>query len=212
MKHIILDWSGTVVDDLAPVIEATNAVFHYAGRPHMDRETFRREFRLPYTEFYAEHVPHVALEELEIEFRRAFAASTAPVTLLEGAREFLQQAQREQRRMFVLSSAPASAVVAQAHQFGIHEYFEAIHAGIVDKKHYLPDLMARHQLRPQDLLYIGDMEHDVESARHHGIFSIAVLTGYDHHDVLDRCNPDILLPDLAGVGQWLGGELSEVTV
>lgn len=203
MKHIIFDWSGTVVDDLPPVIEATNAVLNYAGRPSMDRETFRRRFRLPYTEFYAEETPHVPLEELEIEFRRAFALSEAPVTILPGAREFLEQAHSEERRMFVLSSAPASAVVAQAKDLGIHHFFEEFHAGIVNKKDYIPQLLAQHALNPEELLYVGDMVHDIETARHAGIFSVGVLTGYDFPEVLERSKPDLLLPDLLHFGRWL---------
>lgn len=203
MKHLIFDWSGTVVDDLPPVIEATNAVLTYAGRPTMDRETFRRRFKLPYTEFYAEETPHVPMAELEEEFRRAFKASTAPVTILPAARAFLEQAQQEERRMFVLSSAPAQAVVAQAHALGIHPFFEAFHAGIVDKKNYIPQLLAQHSLDPAELLYIGDMVHDIETARHANIFSVAVLTGYDFPEVLERAQPNLLLPDLAHLGEWL---------
>lgn len=172
------------------------------GRPVMDRETFRRRFRLPYTEFYAEETPHVPLEELEVEFRRAFAASEAPVTILPGARDFIHQAHLENRRMFVLSSAPALAVVAQAKGIGDPPLFRDFHAGIVDKKAYIPQLLAKHSLDPAELLYIGDMVHDVETARHAGI-SAAVLTGYDVPEVLERSRPDLMLPDLEHLGRWL---------
>ncbi len=203
MKHIIFDWSGTVVDDLPPVIEATNAVLHYAGRAPMDRETFRRQFRLPYTEFYAEQTPHLPLAELEVEFRRAFAISTAPVTILPTSLGFLEQAQAEQRRMFVLSSAPRDAVEQQARALGIHHFFEAFHAGIVDKKDYIHGMLAQHDLTASELLYVGDMVHDVETARHAGIFSVAVLSGYDFREVLERCEPNLLLDDLGALGRWL---------
>ncbi len=203
MQHIIFDWSGTVVDDLPPVIEATNAVLNYAGRPSMEREEFRRKFRLPYTEFYEEHTPHVPLVELEVEFRRAFAASVAPVTILPTSRQFLEQAQEEQRRMFVLSSAPKDAVEQQARDLGIHHYFEAFHAGIVDKKHYIAHLLSHHDLDPATLIYVGDMVHDIETARHAGIFSVGVLTGYDFREVLEQSQPDLLLEDLAALGSWL---------
>jgi phosphoglycolate phosphatase len=203
MKHLIFDWSGTVVDDLPPVIEATNAVLKYAGRPTMDRETFRRRFRLPYTEFYAEETPHVPMAELEREFRAAFASSTAPVTLLPGARQFLEQMQQEQRRMFVLSSAPAEAVVAQAKNLGIDHFFESFHAGIIDKRAYIATLMEQHGLTATELLYVGDMVHDIETARHVGIFSVGVLTGYDYPEVLSKAKPDLLLEDLPALGAWL---------
>ena len=64
-RNLIFDWSGTLVDDLGPVIEATNAVLMPYGIPEFDREGFRRAFRLPYREFYHELLPHIPLDELE---------------------------------------------------------------------------------------------------------------------------------------------------
>jgi phosphoglycolate phosphatase len=40
------------------------------------------------------------------------------------------------------------------------------------------------------------MTHDVETARHGGVSSIAVLTGYNHPEVLAAVRPDITVPDL----------------
>ena len=38
MKNVIFDWSGTLVDDLPPVLEATNRIFAHYRREEMDRE------------------------------------------------------------------------------------------------------------------------------------------------------------------------------
>jgi len=43
-KHWIFDWSGTLVDDMGIVVDATNFVLAHYGKPTMDRETFRKEF------------------------------------------------------------------------------------------------------------------------------------------------------------------------
>ena len=42
-------------------------------------------------------------------------------------------------------------------------------------------------------MFIGDMEHDIETARHGGIHSCAVLTGYNTLDQLRRANPDLIV-------------------
>ena len=42
MRNVIFDWSGTLVDDLPPVVEATNAVLRHYGLAAMDRTRFRR--------------------------------------------------------------------------------------------------------------------------------------------------------------------------
>jgi phosphoglycolate phosphatase len=75
--NLIFDWSGTLVDDLPPVLEATNHVLGIYGVAALDREGFRLRFRLPYRDFYEELLPGVPLDELEVHFRRAFAASCA---------------------------------------------------------------------------------------------------------------------------------------
>ena len=43
-KNIIFDWSGTLVDDLALTLDASNYVFSQYGKPCMNRDEFRAEF------------------------------------------------------------------------------------------------------------------------------------------------------------------------
>ncbi|MCB1211423.1 MAG: HAD hydrolase-like protein, partial [Verrucomicrobiales bacterium] len=65
IKNLILDWSGTLADDLPAVLRTTNRMLRHFGVPEMDREEFRQRFRLPYTEFYQEVLPDVSLPELQ---------------------------------------------------------------------------------------------------------------------------------------------------
>jgi phosphoglycolate phosphatase len=88
-KHWIFDWSGTVVDDMGLVISATSYVLGQYDKPAMDRETFRREFCLPYEKFYLKHLPGINKEEIEAHFRHGFDISEVKVTVLPHAREFL---------------------------------------------------------------------------------------------------------------------------
>ena len=112
-RNLIFDWSGTLVDDLGPVIEATNAVLGKYEIAALDRESFRRAFRLPYREFYAELLPDVSLEELEAHFRPAFDAAVTPVTVLPHAREKLEWCSALGIRAFVLTSMDTLAFERQ---------------------------------------------------------------------------------------------------
>jgi phosphoglycolate phosphatase-like HAD superfamily hydrolase/ADP-ribose pyrophosphatase YjhB (NUDIX family) len=195
-RNLIFDWSGTLVDDLGPVIEATNAVLGKYGLPPLDREGFRRRFRLPYREFYSEVLPHVPLEELEAHFRPAFDAAVTPVTVLPHAREKLEWCAALGIRTFVLTSMDADAFERQMDDFGFSELFEATYAGVLDKREVIHQILETHGLDPAETAFVGDMTHDVETARHGGISSIAVLTGYNHPEILARVRPDITVPDL----------------
>ena len=68
------------------------------------------------------------------------------------------------------------------------EYFEAIHAGIRHKDAHIHTLLAQHGLHAHETAFIGDMQHDVETAHHAGITSIAVLTGYNDAAQLSKPN------------------------
>ena len=195
-RNLIFDWSGTLVDDLGPVIEATNAVLGKYDVPALDREQFRRAFRLPYREFYAEFLPHIPLEELEAHFRPAFDAAVTPVTVLPHAREKLEWCATLGIRCFVLTSMDTLAFERQMDDFGFRKYFEATYSGVLDKRDIIHRILETHHLDPGETAFVGDMTHDVETARHGGISSIAVLTGYNHAEILATVRPDITVPDL----------------
>jgi len=195
-RNLIFDWSGTLVDDLGPVIDATNFVLSKYGVDPMDREQFRRRFRLPYREFYNELLPDVALEELEEHFRPAFDGSEAKVFVLPHAREKLDWCKQLGIRTFVLTSMDAIAFARQLEEFGLKGHFEATYAGVLDKRDLIHRILETHGLSPDETAFVGDMTHDVETARHAGIASIAVLTGYNHPEVLAAVRPDLTVPDL----------------
>ena len=198
-RNLIFDWSGTLVDDLGPVIEATNHVLGVYGKPPLDREAFRKSFRLPYREFYEEVLPEVGLDELEKHFRAAFLASTAPVTVLPHAREKLEWCRRNGVRAFVLTSMDETAFHKQLEEFGLGEFFEATYSGVLDKRDLILEIIERHGLDPSDSAFVGDMTHDIDTAHHAKLTSVAVLTGYTHPGPLSLAKPDITVSDLDGL-------------
>lgn len=195
-RNLIFDWSGTLVDDLGPVIEATNAVLGNYQIAPLDREAFRRSFRLPYADFYAELLPQIPLEELESHFRPAFDAAITPVTILPHAREKLEWCAALGIRCFVLTSMDSLAFEKQLDAFQLRHHFEATYSGILDKRAVIHQILKNHALVPGETAFVGDMTHDVETARHGGVSSIAVLTGYNHAEILAAVRPDLTVPDL----------------
>ena len=132
-QNWIFDWSGTLVDDLAMVLDATNHVLAKYGKGEIGREDFRMSFRLPYAGYYEEILPGIPLAELEDHFREGFAHSEASgVTspLLPYALEFLECLHSKDKRMFILSSMDAAAFERHAVELGIDHFFEATYAGL----------------------------------------------------------------------------------
>ncbi len=203
IRNILLDWSGTLADDLGPVLEATNAIFRHYGRKEFTREDFRRDFRLPFSGFYAEFLPEAATEGLEVLYERFFAGLQDNVALLPGAQDFLDFCHATGRRIFLLSTIKASHFETQASRLGVFHTFEHAYVQIADKREKIREILATHGLNPQETMFVGDMVHDIETARHGGVMGVAVLTGFDHGDKILTAKPDVVVENLAALQRLL---------
>ncbi len=210
-RDVICDWSGTIVNDLPPVVDGTNAVLRHFGRPEVTVDSFRREFQLPFSLYYERKLPEVELKAIETVFRDAFLLSTEVVTVLPHAREFLQACRDSGRRLFVLSSAPQEAVEAQATDLGLAEFFHSICGSVVDKRQRIANFMNEHAMDAMETCMIGDMSHDIHTARAGGIGAIAVLTGYEFAETLSAAQPDIMVEHLHELAALMGMEYPAAT-
>lgn len=196
LRNLILDWSGTLVDDFSATLVATNAVFEHYSKGSFTAEEFRRDFRLPYPDFYAEFLPEHPLAELEVLFKEAFLEAEHLVQPLAPTRQFLAEASQKGLRLIVLSSMNEEALLRQAESFGITSYFEAIYGGVLDKRDKMDEVVSRHGLAKSQTAYVGDMVHDIHAAQAGGVVSVAVLSGYDPVERLAKASPQIFLPDV----------------
>lgn len=188
------------------VLDATNHVLRNYGKDEMEREDFRMSFRLPYAGYYEEILPGVPLEELEDHFREGFAHSEASgVTspLLPYALEFLECLHAKDKRMFILSSMDESAFERHVVELGIDHFFEATYAGVLDKRDQIHVMLEKHSLESADTVFLGDMCHDIETAKHGGLASVALLTGYQNAEQLQTASPDLLVDDLSDIHQLI---------
>lgn len=184
------------MDDLPAVWRATNYVLTQAERPEMTLEQFRAEFCLPFTIFYDRHVPHVPMEQLESWFHGHFRQVQDSVCALPHAREFLEFCRERGLRTFLLSTVHRDHFDVQAAATGLGGFLDRPYLDIWDKRAKIHELLEENHLEPDETMFIGDMQHDIETARHGGIHSCAVLTGYNTLDQLRAAKPDLIVEHL----------------
>lgn len=196
IRNIIFDWSGTLVDDLPAVWEATNYVFRQAGLAEMSLEQFRASFCLPFTRFYERFLPGVPMAQLEAWFHWQFKQTQHSVVELPHAREFLQFCRQRGLRTFLLSTVHHDYFAAQTAVNRFDEFLDRPYLGVWDKSAKIHELLAENHLAPDETLFVGDMQHDIQTARHGGIHSCAVLTGYNTLGQLRQARPDLIVEHL----------------
>jgi len=196
IRNVIFDWSGTLANDLPPVLHATNAIFREFGRKEMTLDEFRHHFRLPFGPFYAEFLPEATAEGLEVLYEKFFSGMQGEIALLPGAREFLDFCEATGRRKFLLSTIKESHFQAQATRLGVFHAFEHPYVRVMDKREKIREILATHALVPSETMFIGDMVHDIETAKHGGVLSVVVLTGFDSLEKLAPAQPDVIVQNL----------------
>ncbi len=205
IRNVILDWSGTLVNDLPPVWRTTNYVFETFGLPAISLEEFRREFCLPVRRFYAKRLPGVPLARLEATFLEYYAQHRHEIHPLPYAEEFLLFCAERAMPVFVASSADVTTYTVQMERFGLSRYVTRPYLAITDKTEQIHQILADNDLAPSETLFVGDMEHDIEAGKAGGVRTCAVLTGYNHSEKLRAMQPDWVCEHLGELQQVLCG-------
>lgn len=211
IRNVIFDWSGTLVDDLPAVFKATNFVFAQAGLAELTLDRFRAEFSLPFKNFYDRHTPHVPMEQLETWFHASFREVQDEVVPLPHAREFLQFCRDKKLRTFILSTVHQSHFAAQLAASGFGPFIDRPYVEVLDKRTRIHDLLRENSLEKSETVFIGDMQHDIDTAKHGGVFSCAVLTGYNRLDQLRASEPDLIVEHLGELREILEASGFEMT-
>ncbi len=196
IRNIIFDWSGTLVDDLPAVWRATNHVFTQAGSSALSLDQFRAEFCLPFTPFYERHLPGVPMAQLEEWFHAKFREVQDSVEPLPHAREFLVFCRTQSLRTFLLSTVHPDHWAVQSVRTGLGSFIDRPYVGVWDKRQVIGQLLGENDLAPAETIFIGDMQHDIETARHGGIGAVAVLTGFNKLEQLRAAQPDLIVEHL----------------
>ena len=217
IRNIILDWSGTVVDDLGAVLQATNDVFRELGGAEISREAFRSEFALPLSRFFERFLPGIPMERIDEVYHRQFQVRRGEVGLLPGVSEFLEFCRSSKRSLYGLSTMYGHHFNQQAQRLDVQDYFLKVYVEVIDKASEISRMLSENHLAPQETAFVGDMAHDIEAAKKCGILPVGILTGFDTVDKLAAAGAALVVRGFAELQQVLGtprddqGEVYEIS-
>src|SRR5208282_5254181 len=100
-------------------------------------------------------------------------------------------------RTFLLSTVHADYFKVQCGVIGFDAFLDKPYTDVWDKREKIHEILRENDLRAEETLFVGDMEHDIETAKHGGVHSCAVLTGYNTLEQLRAAQPDLIVEHLA---------------
>lgn len=198
IRNIIFDWSGTLVNDISLVLEASNYALNKLGKPVLSLEEFRQKFCLPVQKFCEKLIAGREFELFQSFFLESFISIQDKVEPLKYSKEFLDFVKNLHINTFLISSIPQQHYeYINLKKIPFSHYLDVVYTGVTDKKQVTSELIEKYQLKPQETLFIGDMIHDIEAAQYSGVHSCAVLTGYTQRIDLELARPELIIHDLS---------------
>lgn len=193
--YLILDWNGTVVDDIHRAHASTLAALAPTSitTDHLSSVAeFQAQFTLPLPRFFANQgVPPPQIDQ--ILHRWNHEMSTRPTTLAPGARALLTRARELNLAIHIVSGAHADTVRADATSLAVQPLIDSITGDAHPKRDTVISL--RHT--PQPLIYVGDTEYDITEATSAGAITIGTSYGYRPAHALHHAGAHLIIDHLA---------------
>ncbi|MFP5464192.1 MAG: NUDIX domain-containing protein [Gammaproteobacteria bacterium] len=206
IRHLILDWAGTLADDRALTLAATNDTLVHFGAAPVDEATYRREFTLPVERFYRRFIGDLPREQIDAVFFGHFAQRMAQSQLFAEVPALLHICRLRGVALSICSSVPTDILDGLLTRLGLREFFRHIGGGAADKIPVLQQIVASAPFRPDETLYVGDTPHDIDAAHAAQVIAGAALYGYATEDRLRAVRPDHAFADVRDIIDLLDRE------
>lgn len=198
IKGVIFDWNGTLSDDTRRVFAvAMKTAKRVGGKPLRSLAEFRRKARNPWYPFYRNDLGcHVKKAVIHKWFCHYLKREKIREKLFRDAIPLLRFLSNRNIKIGVVSSYPTTSLLAEVRNHGIGALLGFVRGDCHTKAGHIKDFLKHNKLRPEEVVFVGDMAFDIKEGKKCGVITAAYLGGVDSKSKLLPQKPDIVLPTL----------------
>lgn len=196
-KYIIFDWSGVIKDAVHGHVWVIDKMFEKFGKKGISLNEMKEKWEQPYMKFWNKFFPEMTLEEEQKAYYEVILDKDCPVSdAYEGIVALIKELKEKGIPMAVLSSDLPDTVFPEIKRFGLEGIFSDIVVHTHDKAEAIHELIKRNNFKPEETVFIGDSNHEVEVGKQAGIKTIAVTWGFSTEEKLKATSPDYLIHNI----------------
>ena len=198
-KVILFDLDGTLTDSGEGITRSVQYALEKIGKPEPERQKLNIFVGPPLLEQFQEYAAidkETAKKAVEYYRERYAPVGIYENELYPGILEMLEKLKARGYRLGVASSKPENFVNTVLEHFHMTSYFDQIvgskpDGGRTDKTAVIEEALLRMGLEKHrnQVIMVGDKEHDVLGARKAGLDCIAVSYGYGTMEELENAHP-----------------------
>ncbi|HEX5055216.1 MAG TPA: phosphoglycolate phosphatase [Gammaproteobacteria bacterium] len=214
LNTVLFDLDGTLIDTAPDMVAALNRMLVRHGKAELPyarvRNTVSRGSLALVKLGFSDKLPETELKDLQNEYLAVYAESLCAASRpFEGMTDILSGLEAAAVRWGVVTNKPGWLTEPLLKQLGLYGRAGCIVSGDtlpVRKPDPAPLLHAAQlvQRKPQECVYVGDDQRDVDAGRAAGMRTLVALYGY----IGDGENPrqwgaDDMIGDIAQLRRWL---------
>ena len=209
LKHIIWDWNGTILDDRWLTIAAMNSVLARRNMDEITEDQYLQVFTFPVIEYYRRLGFKFEKEPFSIlgtEFINEYNARAFEPKLHDGIIDLITELNENDISHSILSASGQKILDKLAEHHSIGHYFKAV---LGQDNHYAYGkietgkmLINKLGIAPNNILFIGDTEHDLDLANAIGAHCALLSWGHTSAERLDKKEVNVFNA-IADLKSWI---------
>jgi HAD superfamily hydrolase (TIGR01549 family) len=209
-KGIFLDLDGTLVDSSGAYIAAGRIAFQAIKKKPPETKILLEIPKRIEQHLTIDDLTHSDSKQfMQIYLKAYYSATEAKNKLMPNIGETLQTlSEKAKLALITMRHCPNQVIQKELDYFGIAKYFTYIVTAMdTAKPKPSPEALIRCvealNLEMCDCIIAGDSVNDVRAGKAAGARTVAVLSGLFNHDELARECPDLILPDVTTLPEYV---------
>ncbi len=195
-KVIIFDFDGTIADTVDALVNIANRLaveFNFIQIAPEELALLRnltsREI-IKYSGISVFKIPFL-VKKVKSELKNKIP----DLKPIDGIQEALIELKNQGQRLGIITSNSQDNVTEFLKINNLDNLFEFVYSGVTifGKTTIINNLLRQKQLKPQEVIYVGDETRDIEASKKANIKVVAVTWGFNSYEVLLKQKPDFLI-------------------
>ncbi len=205
VKAFIFDWSGVISDDFSVIFKVTSSVMRKLGIRKLTASEFREKFDPTYMDMYRSLGVLAGMDEIGRLFSEEFSRSRQRPKAFPFAKGALSAIKKRKIPCAVLSAHPTEFLEKEIKDYGLERMFSVVVGSASDKAEHIERVIEGLGAPRDEIVYVGDMTHDIETGNSAGVMTAAVLSGYHTREQLEDKGPNFIMKDIRDIKFILEG-------
>lgn len=205
IKAVLLDWNGTVMDDLDVGFQTCNHMLRYYDVPTISKDRFQKTFDVPWFIFYEKN--GVSRERINVtkhqkEFMRVYNSLSKKAKPRKNVRKLFEWFKKNKILIGIISSHLEKSIKKDLKKHDLDEYLDVVigektyeEAGTSRNKK-VESALSSLKVSKNEVIYVGDTIHDVSVGKKEGFLVVGITNGWQSRDIISEAKPDYLIEDM----------------